>query len=153
MFREDGFEVTVEPETEEVVLMRRQGREETKVSYRYISRQNLSDQELKDKIHAGEGGKERQIEDYDGQMPLQIFVHSYFTLGQGVLLVMNKERDVKVEFTFNFEGSENLRIKGSKGEMEVKVKSRPGSEVAVVVDAINVWESMPIFYNFSYRIL
>ncbi len=97
-----------------------------------------------------------QIKNYmKGDAPMEVFVRSFFAMGQGILLVENKAEDgTKLEFTFKFTGSENMRIKGSGPlAMEVSVKSRPGSQIAVVLEAENVWEAMPVRYSYSYRIL
>lgn len=80
-------------------------------------------------------------------------MHSYFCQGQGIVLVKNTEEEARAELVFNFDGSENTRVRGAKGELEVAVKSRPGTEVPVVLDAVNAWDSMPVIYSFTYRLV
>lgn len=80
---------------------------------------------------------------------------SYFTIEKGMVLVENKESELTLELTFDFKGSENLKIKGvNAGDgLSTNLKSRPGSIVALVVETVNPWASMPIAYTFSYQIL
>lgn len=103
-----------------------------------------------------DSGKSLQIKNYLLEnVPMEVRVRSFFSMGQGVLLVVNDElSNSKLEFTFKFEGSENLRIQGVNGNVkEISIKSRPGTQIPIVLEAINVWESMPVRYSYSYRIL
>ena len=56
---EGGFEVCLKPEQEEVIILRQEGQEETKFSYRFSTRAALGDEELKFRILNGEGGAPR----------------------------------------------------------------------------------------------
>ena len=113
---EGGFEVSLKPEEEEVIVLRQEGVEESKFSYRFSTRAVLGDEELKFRILNGEGGKAYQIEDYTTFEPIKVFVKSYFTIEKGMVLIENKEENMTLEFTFDFKGSENLKIKGVKEE-------------------------------------
>lgn len=124
------------------------------MSYKFISRAVLGDEALIEQ--ALDSGKSLQIKNYLLEnVPMEVRVRSFFSMGQGVLLVVNDElSNSKLEFTFKFEGSENLRIQGVNGNVkEISIKSRPGTQIPIVLEAINVWESMPVRYSYSYRIL
>ena len=148
------FEVDLNCNEERVVLLRRSGKENTRVSYKFISRSELGEAALIES--ALEKGKCLQIKNYMKENePLEVTVRSFFSTGQGILLVANEENsESKLEFTFKFEGSENLRIQGLNGKIkEISIKSRPGTKIPIILEAVNVWESMPIRYSYSYRIL
>ena len=62
--------MALKPEQEEIIILKQEGIEDVRFSYKFSTRAELGDDELKSRIMNGEGGTPYQLNDYMTEQPL-----------------------------------------------------------------------------------